>query len=75
MEQEIEDKLEEIYKFTIYVKFQDFRKYYILCKVDNKKVFEIPILWNSKDTFEKNIYNIELKIDREILNYYKKGKK
>lgn len=75
MEQEIEEKLEEIYNFTIYVKFKDFRMYYIFCKIDNKKVFEFPILWNATQTFEYNIYNIELKIDREILNYYKKGKK
>lgn len=74
MEQEIEEKLEEIYNFTIYVKFHAFRLYYIFCKVDSKKVFEIPILWNARLTFEANIDNIKNKIDKEILTYYKKGK-
>lgn len=72
MEQEIEEKLNEIYKFKIYVKFKDFRQYNIFCKIKNEKAFEIPVLLDARGTFESNIYNICLKIDKEIINLYKR---
>ena len=35
MEEEIEDKLKEIYKFDLEVKFIDFRQYEIKGKIEN----------------------------------------
>lgn len=72
MEEQIEEKLNEIYNFGISVKFKDFRQYNIYCRIDNEKAFEIPILLDARGTFESNIYNICLKIDKEIINLYKK---
>lgn len=72
MEEQIEEKLNEIYNFGIYVKFKDFRQYNIYCRIDSEKAFEIPILLDARGTLESNIYNICLKIDKEIINLYKK---
>lgn len=74
MEEEIEEKLNEIYNFPIEVKFVDFRKYEIFCK-PIKDGFCIPILYDSKMTIEANITNASMKIDREIINLYKKENK
>ena len=71
MEEEIEEKLQEIYNFPIDVKFVDFRKYEIYCKPKGDG-FCIPILYDGKSTLETNITNAELKIDREIIKMYKK---
>ena len=39
MEDEIQDKLEEIYNFRIDVKFKDFRQYEVYARIDNEKAF------------------------------------
>lgn len=72
MEEEIQEKLQEIYNFTIEVKFIDFRKYEIYCK-PLKDGFCLPILYDGKMTLEANITNASMKIDREILKMFKKG--
>ena len=72
MEEEIQEKLQEIYNFTIEVKFIDFRKYEIYCK-PLKEGICIPILYDGRMTLEANITNASMKIDREIINLFKKG--
>lgn len=70
MEDEIQDRLEEIYNFSIDVKFKDFRQYDIYCRIDHEKAFCIPILYDAKSTLEANITNIKQKINSEIIELY-----
>ena len=70
MEDEIQDKLEDIYNFRIDVKFKDFRQYEIYARLDNEKAFCIPILYDVTLTLEANITNIRSKIDNEIVNLF-----
>lgn len=72
MEDEIQDKLEEIYKFRIDVKFKDFRQYEVYGQIDNEKTFCISILYDAKSTLEANITNIKQKINNEIIELYLK---
>ena len=70
MEDEIQDKLEEIYNFRIDVKFKDFRQYEIYGRIDSEKAFCIPILYDARATLEANITNIRNRIDAEIVYLY-----
>lgn len=70
MEDEIQDKLEEIYNFNIDVKFKDFRMYDIYCRIDHEKAFCISILYDGHSTLEANITNIKQKINSEIIELY-----
>lgn len=72
MEEEIQDKLEEIYNFRIDVKFKDFRQYEVYARIDNEKAFCISILYDAKSTLEANITNIKQKINSEIIELYLK---
>lgn len=72
MEEEIQEKLQEKYTFPINVKFKDFRMYDLEFKIE-KQNFVIPIIYDAKFTLESNVTNCEMKIDREILNLYKRG--
>ena len=72
MEDEIQDKLEEIYNFRIDVKFKDFRQYEVYGQIDNEKAFCISILYDAKSTLEANITNIKQKINSEIIELYLK---
>jgi hypothetical protein len=72
MEDEIQDKLEEIYNFRIEVKFKDFRQYDVLCKVDNEKQFIIPFLYDARSTFEYNITLLKGRIEHEIIDLFKR---
>lgn len=72
MEDEIQDKLEEIYNFNIDVKFKDFRQYEVYARIDNEKEFCIPILYDVTLTLEANITNIRSKIDNEIVNLFRR---
>lgn len=72
MEQEIEERLEEIYNFNIDVKFKDFRMYDIYCRIDHEKAFCVPILYDAKSTIEANITNIRYKIDAEIVDLFRR---
>ena len=74
MEDEIQDKLEEIYNFRIDVKFKDFRQYEIYGRIDSEKAFCIAILYDVTLTLEANITNIRSKIDTEIINLFRKEK-
>lgn len=72
MEDEIQDKLEEIYSFKIEVKFKDFRQYDVLCKIDSERQFIIPFLYDARSTFEYNITMIRGRIEHEIIDLYRK---
>ena len=75
MEDEIQDKLEEIYNFSIDVKFKDFRMYEIYCRIDHEKEFCILILYDAKSTLEANITNIRNRIDEEIVKLFRRKEK
>ena len=75
MEEEIQDKLEEIYNFSIDVKFKDFRMYDIYCRIDHEKAFCISILYDAKSTLEANITNIRNRIDAEIVELFRRKEK
>lgn len=72
MEDEIQDKLEDLYNLKIDVKFKDFRQYDIYVKIDNEKQFSFMYLYDAKSTFEANITWIRERIDREIVDLYRK---
>jgi hypothetical protein len=71
MDDEIEEKLKEIYKFDIEVKFIDFRQYEIKGKIENVE-FTLPILYDSYSTIEVNISSIVTKIDNLLPTIFKK---
>lgn len=75
MEDEIQDKLEEIYNFRIDVKFKDFRQYEVYARIDNEKAFTISILYDARATLEANIINIKNKIDAEIVELFRRKEK
>ena len=75
MEDEIQDKLEEIYNFSIDVKFKDFRQYEIYGQIDNEKAFAISILYDARSTLEANITNIKNRIDAEIVELFRRKEK
>ena len=74
MEEEIEEKLKEIYKFDIEVKFIDFRQYEIKGKIGIVG-FTLPILYDSYSTMEVNISSIVTKIDNILPAIFKKIEK
>lgn len=71
MEEEIEEKLKEIYKFDLEVNFIDFRQYEIKGKIGNVG-FTLPILYDSYSTLEVNISSIVTKIDNILPTIFKK---
>ena len=72
MEEEIEEKLNEIYNFGIDVKYREYGLYDIYCSIPNDS-FCIPIIYISNLTLEGNITNIINKIDGQIVKLFKKG--
>lgn len=76
MEEEIQEKLEDVYNLNIDVKFVDFRLYNIYVKIDNERQISFDFLYDGHNTLEANLTNIKLKIDNELINLFKKeGKK
>ena len=75
MEDEIQDKLEEIYNFRIDVKFKDFSQYEIYAQIDNEKAFCVPFLYDARSTIEANITNIRNRIDAEIVELFRRKEK
>lgn len=78
MDLEIEDRLQEIYKFIkIEVNFKDFRKYEITIKIEHQETtYESKIIftYDVTLTLDANISIIEDIIDSKIiLPFYKKG--
>ena len=75
MEDEIQDKLEEIYNFRIDVKFKDFRQYEIFARIDNEKAFCVPILYDARATLKANITYIKNRIDAGIVELFRRKEK
>lgn len=70
-ENEILNKLSEIYNFEIDVKLKDIRYYIITCKID-KKEFSIPFIYDCYLTIDGNIDYIVKEIDERIPTLYKR---
>lgn len=79
MEDEIQDKLEEIYNTYIDVKYKDVNLYDVYVKLSDEKSFCIPekafcilFLYDKRGTLEANITELKNRIDRNIVNLFKK---
>lgn len=72
MEEEIEERLEQIYTGYIKVKFRDFCIYDVFLKLKGGDMIAVVFLYDAKLTMEGNIHNISMKIDNELIKLYKK---
>ena len=72
MEDDIREKLEEIYTFPIEVEWVQFRQYRIIGKIKDI-TFKIYYTYDVNFSSETNINSIKQKIDVEILKLFKKG--
>ena len=71
MEDDIQEKLEEIYTFPIEVEWVQFRQYRIIGKIKDNS-FRIYYTYDVNFSDETNINSIKQKIDAEILKIFKK---
>ena len=71
MEDDIQEKLEEIYTFPIEVEWVQFRQYRIIGKIKDNS-FRIYYTYDVNFSSETNINSIKQKIDAEILKLFKK---
>lgn len=72
MEDDIQEKLEEIYTFPIEVEWVQFRQYRIIGKIKDN-TFRIYYTYDVNFSTETNINSMKQKIDAEILKLFKKG--
>lgn len=72
MEGEIQDKLEEIYNIYIDVKYKDENISEVYVKISEEKAFCIPFLYDKRGTLEANITELKNRIDRNIVELFKK---
>lgn len=72
MEDDIQEKLEEIYTFPIEVEWVQFRQYRIIGKIKDNS-FKIYYTYDVNFSSETNINSMKQKIDAEILKLFKKG--
>ena len=72
MNEQIQDKLEEIYLFDIEVEWLSFRQYKILGFLSRKNI-KIIYTYDANLSLDTNIGIIMQMIDREILKVFKKG--
>lgn len=72
MEDDIQEKLEEIYTFPIEVEWVQFRQYRIIGKIKDN-TFRIYYTYDVNFSDETNINSMKQKIDAEILKLFKKG--
>ena len=72
MEDDIQEKLEEIYTFPIEVEWVQFRQYRIIGKIKDNS-FKIYYTYDVNFSEETNINSMKQKIDVEILKLFKKG--
>lgn len=72
MEDDIQEKLEEIYTFPIEVEWVQFRQYRLIGKIKDNS-FKIYYTYDVNFSNETNINSIKQKIDVEILKLFKKG--
>lgn len=75
MEEEIQDKLEEIYKnIKIEVEFVDFRKYKIICKLPIiEEIFDFIYTYNVNFTKDYNIDIIKYNINKQIIKSFERS--
>lgn len=71
MEDDIQEKLEEIYTFPIEVEWVQFRQYRIIGKIKDN-IFRIYYTYDVNFSNETNINSMKQKIDAEILKLFKK---
>ena len=71
MEDDIQEKLEEIYTFPIEVEWVQFRQYRIIGKIKDN-TFRIYYTYDVNFSNETNINSMKQKIDAEILKLFKK---
>lgn len=71
MEDDIQEKLEEIYTFPIEVEWVQFRQYRIIGKIKDN-TFRIYYTYDVNFSNETNINSMKQKIDAEILKIFKK---
>ena len=71
MEDDIQEKLEEIYTFPIEVEWVQFRQYRIIGKIKDN-TFKIYYTYDVNFSSETNINSMKQKIDKEILKLFKK---
>lgn len=72
MNEQIQDKLEEIYLFDLEVEWLSFRQYKILGFLAGKTI-KIIYTYEANLTLDANVGIIMQMIDREILKVFKKG--
>lgn len=72
MNEQIQDKLQELYLFDIEVEWLSFRQYKILGFLAGKTI-KIIYTYDANLTPDSNIGIIMQMIDKEILKVYKKG--
>lgn len=72
MNEQIQDKLQELYLFDIEVEWLSFRQYKILGFLAGKTI-KIIYTYDAKLTLDANLGILIQLIDREILKVYKKG--
>lgn len=71
MEDDIQEKLQEIYTFPIEVEWVQFRQYRIIGKIKDNS-FRIYYTYDVNFSNETNINSMKQKIDSEILKIFKK---
>lgn len=71
MEDDIQEKLQEIYTFPIEVEWVQFRQYRIIGKIKDNS-FRIYYTYDVNFSNETNINSMKQKIDAEILKIFKK---
>ena len=71
MEDDIQEKLQEIYTFPIEVEWVQFRQYRIIGKIKDNS-FKIYYTYDVNFSEETNINSMKQKIDAEILKLFKK---
>lgn len=74
MDEQIKDKLQNLYLFDIEVEWVQFRQYKILGFLAGKNI-KIYYTYDANLTLDGNISIIIQKIDREILALFKEGYK
>lgn len=72
MEDDLQEKLAEIYNLDIKVTFQDFRLYEIVVTGQYKDIIKIIYQYDVRMTIDANIEQIVKKIDYEIAKIFKK---
>lgn len=72
MNEQIQDKLQEIYLFDLEVEWLSFRQYKIIGFLAGKNI-KVIYTYDAKLTLDVNLGILIQMIDREILKVYKKG--